>query len=102
MPMIQLIRRDSTVIELEATDIQFSIQRTVLVHPIPLIATRAGLDLNQPQVCITINGIITLHTGQPYDKVEKDTERDFYLTAEESKNYGIVDEVMKNRDVKLK
>ena len=59
MPMIQLIRRDSTVIELEATDIQFSIQRTVLVHPIPLIATRAGLDLNQPQVGITINGIIT-------------------------------------------
>jgi len=50
----------------------------------------------------TINEIITLHTGQPYKKVEKDTERDYYLTAEESKEYGIVDEVMKNRDVKLK
>ena len=50
----------------------------------------------------TINHIITLHTGQPYEKVERDTERDFYLTAEESKNYGIVDEVMKNREVKLK
>lgn len=59
MPMIQLIRRDSTVIELEATDIQFSIQRNVLVHPIPLLATRAGLDLNQPSVGITINGVIT-------------------------------------------
>jgi len=57
--MIQLIRRDSTVIELEATDIQFSIQRNVLVHPIPLLATRAGLDLNQPSVGITINGVIT-------------------------------------------
>ena len=50
----------------------------------------------------TINEIITLHTGQPYKKVEKDTERDYYLTAEESKEYGIVDEVMKNRDGKLK
>lgn len=59
MPMIQLIRRDSTIIELEAVDIQFSIQRNVLVHPIPLLATRAALDLNQPQVGITINGIIT-------------------------------------------
>jgi len=50
----------------------------------------------------TINDIITLHTGQPYEKVEKDTERDYYLTAEESKAYGIVDEVMKNREEALK
>jgi hypothetical protein len=57
--MIQLIRRDSTIIELEAVDIQFSIQRNVLVHPVPLLATRAALDLNQPQVGITISGIIT-------------------------------------------
>ena len=57
--MIQLIRRDSTVIELEATNIGFSVQRNVLVHPIPLLATRAALDLNQPQVGIVIDGIIT-------------------------------------------
>lgn len=59
MPMIQLIRRDSTIIELEAVDIQFSIQRKVLVHTVPLLATRAALDLNTPEVGITINGIIT-------------------------------------------
>lgn len=57
--MIQLIRRDSTVIELEATNIGISIQRNVLVHPIPLLATRAALDLNQPNVGIVIDGIIT-------------------------------------------
>lgn len=57
--MIQLIRRDSTVIELEATNIGISIQRNVLVHPIPLLATRAALDLNQPSVSIVIDGIIT-------------------------------------------
>lgn len=50
----------------------------------------------------TINEIITLHTGQPFEKIEKDTERDYYLTAQESKEYGIVDEVMKRRDEKLK
>jgi hypothetical protein len=59
MPMIQLIKRDSSVIELEASNIQISVQRNVLVHPIPLLATRAGLDLNQPQVGITIDGILT-------------------------------------------
>ena len=59
MPMIQLIRRDSTIIELEATNIGFSIQRKVLVHTIPLLATRAALDLNIPEVSITIDGIIT-------------------------------------------
>ena len=57
--MIQLIRRDSTIIELEATNIGFSIQRKVLVHTIPLLATRAALDLNIPEVSITIDGIIT-------------------------------------------
>ena len=46
----------------------------------------------------TINEIITFHTGQSFKKVEKDTERDYYLTAQESKDYGIVDEVMKKRD----
>ena len=50
----------------------------------------------------TINEIITLHTGQPFEKIEKDTERNYYLTAQESKDYGIVDEVMKRRDEKLK
>jgi len=59
MPMIQLIKRDSSIIELEASSIQISVQRNVMVHPIPLLATRAGLDLNQPQVGITIDGVLT-------------------------------------------
>ncbi|MEA2021167.1 MAG: ATP-dependent Clp endopeptidase proteolytic subunit ClpP [Candidatus Caldatribacteriota bacterium] len=50
----------------------------------------------------TINEIITLHTGQSFEKIEKDTERDYYLTAQESKDYGIVDEVMKSRNEKFK
>ncbi|MHC2994450.1 MAG: ATP-dependent Clp protease proteolytic subunit [Candidatus Atribacteria bacterium] len=50
----------------------------------------------------TINRILTYHTGQPLEKVEKDTDRDFYLTAQESKDYGVVDEVIKSRDEAMK
>ena len=41
-----------------------------------------------------LNKIIASHTGQPLSKVEKDTDRDFYLTAEEAKKYGLIDEVI--------
>ena len=37
---------------------------------------------------------IARHTGQPYDKVKRDTERDYYMTADEAKEYGIIDEVI--------
>jgi ATP-dependent Clp protease protease subunit len=42
-----------------------------------------------------VNRILAKHTGQPLERIEKDTDRDFYLSAEESKEYGIVDEVIK-------
>lgn len=42
-----------------------------------------------------LNKIIVKHTGQSLKKVEKDTDRDFYLSAEEAKDYGIIDEVIK-------
>jgi ATP-dependent Clp protease protease subunit len=38
--------------------------------------------------------ILASHTGQPFDKVKHDTERDYYMTAEEAKAYGIIDEVL--------
>lgn len=41
-----------------------------------------------------INRIISKHTGQSLDRVEKDTDRDFYMSAEEAKEYGLVDEVV--------
>jgi len=44
-----------------------------------------------------INHILAKHTGQKFDKVEKDTDRDFYLTAEEAKVYGLVDEIIKTK-----
>ncbi len=41
-----------------------------------------------------INNIISDHTGQPLKKVEKDTDRDFFLSAEEAQEYGLVDEII--------
>jgi ATP-dependent Clp protease protease subunit len=40
-----------------------------------------------------LNKIIAIHTGQTIDKVAKDTDRDFFMTPGEAKDYGIVDEV---------
>lgn len=44
-----------------------------------------------------LNEILARHTGQPLAKVEKDTDRDFYMSADEAKTYGLVDEIIKKR-----
>lgn len=41
----------------------------------------------------TLNELLSKHTGQPLENVARDTERDFFMSAEEAKQYGIVDEV---------
>ena len=41
-----------------------------------------------------LNEILAKHTGQPVDRIEQDTDRDFYMGAAEAKTYGIVDEVL--------
>jgi ATP-dependent Clp protease, protease subunit len=46
-----------------------------------------------------LDAIIAKHTGQAYDKVEKDTDRDYILTAEEAKSYGVVDEIISGRGI---
>jgi ATP-dependent Clp protease, protease subunit len=45
-----------------------------------------------------VNKILARHTGQPMTKVEKDTDRDYYLSAREAKEYGIIDEVIKTKE----
>lgn len=44
-----------------------------------------------------LNEILVKHTGQSLAKVERDTDRDFYMSPEEAKTYGIVDEIIKRR-----
>jgi ATP-dependent Clp protease protease subunit len=41
-----------------------------------------------------INEILARHTGQPIEKIERDTDRDFYLSAEEAKEYGLIDKII--------
>ena len=75
---------------------------TVLIHQ-PL----GGAQGQQTDIQIAANEILKsrkkineiLHetTGQPLDKIQKDTERDNYLTAEEAKEYGLIDEIMVNK-----
>lgn len=50
-----------------------------------------------------LNEILSLHTGKTYDEIEKDSDRDYFLTAEEAMKYKLIDEVVENkRDIKAK
>ena len=62
----------------QATDIK--------IHADHLVRTRSKL-----------NGILSACTGQPLERIEQDTERDNYMTAEEAKAYGLIDEVITQR-----
>ena len=73
-----LIHQLSGGFEGQATDIE--------IHAKEIIDVRGRLDQ-----------IIAKHTGQPLDKVAKDTERDYFMSAEEAKEYKIVDRVIEHR-----
>lgn len=62
----------------QATDIE--------IHARDILKTRA-----------TLNKILAERTGQPLEKIERDTERDYFLEAEEAKAYGLVDQVIAKR-----
>ena len=76
----------------------------VLIHQ-PLIAG-GGLSGQTTEIKIhadhmvktreKLNKILSERTGQPLDTIEKDTERDNYMTAEQAKEYGLIDEIMTN------
>jgi ATP-dependent Clp protease protease subunit len=43
-----------------------------------------------------LDEILAKHTGQPFEKVTKDTERDYFMSAEEAKEYNLVDRVIEH------
>ncbi len=45
-----------------------------------------------------LNRILAKHTGQPIKKIEKDTDRDYYMSAEEAKEYGLIDKIITSKD----
>jgi len=59
------------------------------------------IDIHAREILATrdrLNQILSRHTGQPIDKVREDTERDYFMSAEAALQYGIVDEVVANRE----
>jgi ATP-dependent Clp protease protease subunit len=62
----------------QATDIE--------IHAREILKTREQL-----------NKILADRTGQPLSKIETDTERDYFMSADESKSYGLIDQVLLNR-----
>ena len=59
------------------------------------IQTREILTLRE-----RLNNILANHTGQPLKKIEKDTDRNFFMSSEEAKTYGIIDEVLTKKGAK--
>jgi ATP-dependent Clp protease protease subunit len=59
------------------------------------------IDIQAKEILIIrkrLNELMTEHTGQKLEVIERDTERDCFMDAEQSKNYGLVDEVVASRD----
>jgi len=76
----------------------------ILIHQ-PSMSGLAGqatdIDIHAKEILRlreSMNIILAKHTGQSLDRIEKDVERDYILTAEQSKDYGIVDQVMSKRE----
>jgi ATP-dependent Clp protease, protease subunit len=49
-----------------------------------------------------LNDLLVVHTGQSLDKIEKDTDRNYFMSAEEAKAYGIIDEIIFPRKIQKK
>jgi len=47
----------------------------------------------------TLNNLLAHHTGQPIEKIEADTERDFFMSAAEAKDYGLIDQVITRQNL---
>ena len=46
----------------------------------------------------TLNNVLAFHTGNDLKRIQEDTDRDFFMSGEEARDYGIVDHVILNRD----
>ena len=72
----------------------------VLIHQ-PTMGGLSGqatdIDIHARQILrvrASLNEIMAKHTGQPLEKIERDVERDFWMSAEQAREYGIVDEII--------
>lgn len=71
-----------------------------LIHGEGLSGPVTDIDIEMKELLVTKDKLIDIlakHTGQTREKIKADTERNFYMSAEEAKKYGIVDEVISTR-----
>jgi ATP-dependent Clp protease protease subunit len=62
--------------------------------------TTADIEISAQQALDTrrsLDALLAKHTGQPVERIHKDTDRDFYMGADESKVYGLIDDILKKR-----
>jgi ATP-dependent Clp protease protease subunit len=72
---------------------------SILIHqPLGGFSGQAtDIDIHAREILKTrdkLNELLVKHTGQPMDRIKRDTERDYYMTAIEAKEYGIIDDVL--------
>jgi len=83
-------------------------KRYILPHARTMIPQPSGgaqgpatdIDIQAKEILFLrerLNGLLAEHTGQPIDVIERDTERDRFMSAEQSVEYGLVDEVISSR-----
>lgn len=83
---------------------RFSLPNSRIVIHQPLMSGLAGqasdIDIHAREILRTrsrLNGLLASHTGQQLKRIEGDTERDYIMTADEALEYGIIDEVVRQR-----
>ena len=83
---------------------RFSLPNSRIVIHQPLMSGLAGqatdIDIHAREILRMrdrINQILAQHTGQPLKRIQEDTERDYIMTADQGKEYGIIDEVVRKR-----
>ena len=83
---------------------RFSLPNSRIVIHQPLMSGLAGqasdIDIHAREILrmrSRLNALLASHTGQQLKRIEEDTERDYIMTAEQSREYGIIDEVVRQR-----
>ena len=83
---------------------RFSLPNSRIVIHQPLMSGLGGqatdIDIHAREIIrmrSRLNKILVEHTGQKLKRIEDDTERDYIMTAEQSREYGIIDEVIRQR-----
>ncbi len=77
----------------------------ILIHQVMggVHGQAADIEIHAKEILnikLRLNEILVKHTGQNLDKIEKDTDRDYFMNAEEAMKYGLIDEVISEKEAK--